>query len=46
MKIVMHRAPVPLPDDEPFGDEIPQPVPQEEPIPDPNPEITLASAKA
>jgi hypothetical protein len=35
----MHRAPVPLPDDEPFGDDIPQPVPQEEPVPDPNPEI-------
>lgn len=35
----MHRAPVPLPDDEPFGDDIPQPVPQEEPVPYPNPEI-------
>ena len=35
----MHRAPVPLPDDEPFGDDIPQPVPEEEQVPDPNPEI-------
>lgn len=34
----MHRAPVPLPDDEPFEDDVPQPVPQQDPVPDPNPE--------
>jgi len=45
MEVVMHQAPVPSPDDEPFGDDIPQPVPQEEPIPDPNPEIIVASAE-
>jgi hypothetical protein len=35
----MHRAPVPSPDDEPFGDDLPQPVPPTDPIPDPNPEV-------
>lgn len=34
----MHRAPVPMPDDEPFEEEVPPPVPQEDPVPDPNPE--------
>lgn len=38
----MHRAPVPSPDDEPYGDDVPQPVPQEEPVPDPNPEMRVA----
>lgn len=37
----LHRAPVPSPDDEPFGDDVPQPVPVQEPVPDPNPEIFL-----
>jgi len=35
----MHRAPVPSPDDEPFGDDLPQPVPPTDPLPDPNPEL-------
>lgn len=36
----MHRDPVPLPDDDPFQEEVPQPVPKDEPVPDPNPECT------
>ena len=35
----MHREPVPLPDEEPFQEDVPHPVPQEEPVPDPNPEM-------
>ena len=34
----MHREPVPLPDEEPFQEEVPHPIPQDEPVPDPNPE--------
>lgn len=34
----MHREPIPLPEDEPYQDDVPHPVPQDEPIPDPNPE--------
>ncbi len=35
----MHREPIPLPEDEPYQDDVPHPVPQDEPIPDPNPEL-------
>ena len=36
--MLMHRAPTPLPDDEPFEEDVPQPIPPREPVPDPNPE--------
>jgi hypothetical protein len=35
----MHREPIPMPEDEPYQDDVPHPVPQDEPIPDPNPEL-------
>jgi hypothetical protein len=35
----MHREPIPLPEDEPYQNDVPHPVPQDEPIPDPNPEL-------
>jgi hypothetical protein len=45
MPIRLHRAPVPVPFDEPFEEEFPgeQPVPQEEPVPDHNPEVATTS---
>ncbi len=43
MKIDLHRAPVPSPDDEPFEADVPQPVPQEDPVPDPHPEADEVS---
>ena len=36
--LVLHREPTPMPDDEPYHEEVPHPVPQDEPIPDPHPE--------
>jgi hypothetical protein len=38
-KLVVHREPVPLPEDQPFHEDVPHPVPQDEPIPDPHPEL-------
>jgi len=38
-KLVVHREPVPLPEDPPFHEDVPHPVPQDEPIPDPHPEL-------
>jgi len=38
VRLVAHREPVPLPEDQPFHEDVPQPVPQDEPIPDPHPE--------
>ena len=38
-RLVVHREPVPLPEDQPFHEDVPHPVPQDEPIPDPNPEL-------
>ena len=37
-RLVAHREPVPLPEDQPFHEDVPHPVPQDEPIPDPHPE--------
>ena len=37
-RLVVHREPVPTPDDQPFHEDIPHPVPQDEPVPDPHPE--------
>ena len=37
----MHRETVPLPDEEPFQEDVPHPVPQDEPVPDPNPEVRV-----
>ena len=40
MPTALHRAPVPVPADEPFEEEFPGelPVPQDEPVPDHHPE--------
>jgi hypothetical protein len=38
-RLVVHREPVPLPEDQPFHEDVPHPVPQDEPIPDPHPEL-------
>mgnify|MGYP006272435271 FL=1 len=36
---MVHREPIPMPDDEPYHEEVPHPIPQDEPIPDPHPEL-------
>ena len=46
MKLTMHRAPVPEPVDEPFGDDVPPPVPQDDPVPDHNPESDSLNVSA
>jgi hypothetical protein len=38
-RLVVHREPVPLPEDQPFHEDVPHPVPQDEPVPDPHPEM-------
>jgi hypothetical protein len=37
-RLIVHREPVPTPEDQPFHEDIPHPVPQDEPVPDPHPE--------
>lgn len=48
MLMRLHRAPVPVPADEPFEEEFPGelPVPQDEPVPDHNPERLTAPCVA
>ena len=38
-RLFVHREPVPLPEDQPFHEDVPHPVPQDEPVPDPHPEL-------
>ena len=36
---MVHREPIPMPDDEPYREDVPHPIPQDEPVPDPHPEL-------